>query len=180
MECDNAKPINLLDEGTLREYIKDTVRSTVEEMLLNEMAFDLKTYKDRIRNHAIEIAINWCLVRYTFYNEQFLQLRKHWMTELKTHLNALAIAKVSSKNQSDTKYKAVLSVWAEFEFDRDEYSISGQIANKFEAENIDIHTDTYATIVDEFKNETRHIADVIASGDRIKVNTYVNNLCNKE
>ena len=96
------------------------------------MVFDLKTYKDRIRNHAIEIARNWCLVRYTFYNEQFLQLRKHWMTELKTHLTTLAIAKVSTKNQSDTKYKAFLSVWAEFEFDRDEYSISGQIANKFE------------------------------------------------
>ena len=180
MNCNNVKPINLLDEGTLRKYIKDTVRSTLEEMLLYEMAFDLKTYKDRIRSHAIEIARNWCLVRYTFYNEQFLQLRKHWMTELKTHLTALAIAKVSTKNQSDTKYKAFLSVWAEFEFDRDEYSISGQIANKFEDENIDIHTDTFATIVNEFKNEARHIADVIASGDRIKVNNYVNNLCNKE
>lgn len=33
MENDN-KPLNLLDEGTLREYIKNTVRSTVEEMLL--------------------------------------------------------------------------------------------------------------------------------------------------
>ena len=175
---DNNESLNLLDEGTLRQYIKDTVHSTVEEMLLNEMAFDLKTYKDRIRNHAIQIATNWCLVRYTFYNENFLQLRNHWMSELKTHLTALAIAKVTTKNQSDTKYRAVLSVWAEFEFDRDEYSISGQIANKFETEGIDIHTDTFATIVDEFKNETRHIADVIASGDRIKVNEYVNNLCN--
>lgn len=175
---DNSKPLNLLDEGTLRQYIKDTVHSTVEEMLLYEMTFDLKTYKERIRNHAVQIATNWCLVCYTFYNENFLPLRKHWMTELKTQLNALAIAKVTTRNQSDSKYKAVLDVWAEFEFDRDEYSISGQIANKFETEGIDIHTDTFATIVDEFKNETRHIADVIASGDRLKVNEYVNNLCN--
>jgi hydroxymethylpyrimidine pyrophosphatase-like HAD family hydrolase len=100
-----------------------------------------------------------------------------WMAELKAHLNTLAVAKVSTKNQSDTKYKAVLAVWAEFEFDRDEYSISGQIANKFEIENIDIHTNIFATIVDEFKNETKCIANVIASGDRIKVNAYVDNLC---
>jgi len=171
------KPLNLLDEGTLREYIKSTVRSTVEEMLLYEMAFDLKTYKERIRNHAVQIATNWCLVRYTFYNDNFLQLRKHWMTELKTQLNALAIAKVSTRNQSDSKYKAVLNVWSEFEFDRDEYSINGQIANKFETEGIDILSEDYIKVVDDFKKETRHIAEIIASGDRTKVNNYVENLC---
>ena len=125
-------PLNLLDEDTLREFIENTVRLTVEEKLLCEMVFDLKTYKERIRNYAVQIATNWCLVRYTLYNKNFKKLRNHWMAELKAHLNTLAVAKVSMKNQSDTKYKAVLAVWAEFEFDRDEYSISGQIANKFE------------------------------------------------
>lgn len=170
-------PLNLSDEDTLREFIENTVRLTVEEKLLSEMAFDLRTYKDRIRNHAVQIATNWCLVRYTLYNENFKKLRNHWMAELKAHLNTLAVAKVSTKNQSDTKYKAVLAVWAEFEFDRDEYSISGQIANKFEMENIDIYTNIFATIVDEFKNATKSIANVIASGDRIKVNAYVDDLC---
>ena len=50
--------LNLLDEDTLREFIENTVRLTVEEKLLSEMAFDLKTYKERIRNHAIQIATN--------------------------------------------------------------------------------------------------------------------------
>lgn len=62
-------PLNLLDEDTLREFIENTIRLTVEEKLLSEMAFDLRTYKDRIRNHAIQIATNWCLVRYTLYND---------------------------------------------------------------------------------------------------------------
>jgi hypothetical protein len=52
------KPLNLLDENTLREFIENTVRLTVEEKLLSEMAFDLKTYKEQIRNHAIQIATN--------------------------------------------------------------------------------------------------------------------------
>ena len=174
---DNSKPLNLFDETTLRTYIKEVVHSTVSDMLLTEMAFDLKTYKDRIRNHAVEIARNWCLVRYTFYNENFITLRKHWMSELKAHLNELAIAKIATKKQSDTKFKAVLSVWSEFEFDRDEYSITGQIADKFETENIDIYGDVFPKVVDDFKNETMNIANVIASGDRNKVNNYVNNIC---
>ena len=37
MDSNNVKPINLLDEGTLRKYIKDTVRSTLDEMLLYEI-----------------------------------------------------------------------------------------------------------------------------------------------
>ena len=169
--------LSLINETALKEYIQECVRRTVDEMMLNEMAFDLKTYKERIRNHAIQIAINWCLVRYSFYDENYSQLTKHWMTELKTHLNALAVAKITSKNQSDIKYKAVLSVWAEYEFDRDEYSISGQIANKFEDEGIDILSENYIKVVDEFKNETKKIAEIIADSDRCKVNEYVNNLC---
>lgn len=174
-----AKPLNLLDESTLREYIQNVVYETIDRVLLNEMAFDLKAYKDRIRNHAIQIAINWCLVRYTYYNENFIQLRKHWMSELKAQLNAITIAKVSVKNQSDAKYKSFLSVWAEFEFDRDEYSINGQIANKFETEGIDILSEDYIKVVDDFKNETKNIANVVASGDRVKVNDYVENICEK-
>lgn len=172
-----AKPLNLLDESTLREYIQNVVNETIDRVLLSEMAFDLKTYKDRIRNHAIQIAINWCLVRYTYYNENFIQLRNQWMYELKAQLNAITIAKVSTKNQSDAKYKSFLSVWAEFEFDRDEYSISGQIANKFEAEGIDILSEDYIKVVDDFKNEAKNIANVVASGDRTKVNDYVGNIC---
>lgn len=87
--------LNLLDEDTFREFIENTVRLTVEEKLLSEMTFDLKTYKDRIRNHAVQITTNWCLVRYTLYDENFKQLRNHWMAELKAHLNMLAVAKVS-------------------------------------------------------------------------------------
>lgn len=174
-----AKPLNLLDESTLREYIQNVVYETIDRVLLNEMAFDLKTYKDRIRNHAIQIAINWCLVRYTYYNENFIQLRKHWMAELKAQLNAITIAKVSVKKQSDAKYKSFLSVWAEFEFDRDEYSINGQIANKFEAEGIDTLSEDYIKVVDDFKNEAKNIANVVASGDRTKVNDYVEKICGK-
>lgn len=179
MNMGQAKPLNLLDESTLREYIQNVVYETIDRVLLNEMAFDLKTYKDRIRNHAIQIAINWCLVRYTYYNENFIQLRKHWMAELKTQLNAITIAKVSVKKQSDAKYKSFLSVWAEFEFDRDEYSINGQIANKFEAEGIDTLSEDYIKVVDDFKNEAKNIANVVASGDRTKVNDYVEKICGK-
>lgn len=174
-----AKPLNLLDESTLREYIQNVVYETIDRVLLNEMAFDLKTYKDRIRNHAIQIAINWCLVRYTYYNENFIQLRKHWMAELKAQLNAITIAKVSVKNQSEAKYKSFLSVWAEFEFDRDEYSINGQIANKFETEGIDVLSDDYIRVVDDFKNEAKNIANIVASGNRLKVNEYVEKICEK-
>ena len=167
----------IINETVLKEYIQKCVKTYVDEIMLNEMAFDLKTYKERIRNHAIQIAINWCLVRYSFYDKKYSQLTRHWMTELKTQLNALAVAKVTSKKQTDVKYKSVLSVWAEYEFDRDEYSINGQIANKFEEEGIDILSEEYIKVVDEFKNETRKIAEVIASGDRNTVNEYVNNLC---
>ena len=173
------KPLNLLDEANLRKYIQDVVYETIDRVLLNEMSFNLGTYKDRIRNHAIQIAINWCLVRYTYYNKEFIHLRKHWMAELKTQLNAITIAKVSAKNQSNAKYKSFLSVWAEFEFDRDEYSINGQIANKFETEGIDILSEDYIKVVDDFKNETKNIANVVASGDRVKVNDYVGNICEK-
>ena len=173
------KPLNLLDEANLRKYIQDVVYETIDRVLLNEMSFNLGTYKDRIRNHAIQIAINWCLVRYTYYNKEFIHLRKHWMAELKAQLNAITIAKVSAKNQSNAKYKSFLSVWAEFEFDRDEYSINGQIANKFETEGIDILSEDYIKVVDDFKNETKNIANVVASGDRVKVNDYVGNICEK-
>ena len=176
---EKEKPLNLLDEANLRKYIQDVVYETIDRVLLNEMSFNLGTYKDRIRNHAIQIAINWCLVRYTYYNKEFIHLRKHWMAELKTQLNAITIAKVSAKNQSNAKYKSFLSVWAEFEFDRDEYSINGQIANKFETEGIDILSEDYIKVVDDFKNETKNIANVVASGDRMKVNEYVENICGK-
>ena len=173
------KSLNLLDEANLRKYIQDVVYETIDRVLLNEISFNLGTYKDRIRNHATQIAINWCLVRYTYYNKEFIHLRKHWMAELKAQLNAITIAKVSAKNQSNAKYKSFLSVWAEFEFDRDEYSINGQIANKFETEGIDILSEDYIKVVDDFKNETKNIANVVASGDRVKVNEYVENICEK-
>ena len=171
--------LEIINEAELKKYIRKVVKETVDDILLNEMTFTLKKYKDRVRNHAIEIATNWCLVRYTLYDERYLRLRSHWMSELKAHLNALAIAKVTSKKQSDSKYKIVLSVWAEYEFDRDEYSINGQIANKFEEEGISILSKEYAKVVDDFKNETLKIADVISSNDRAKVNEYVNNICSK-
>ena len=167
-----------INDPTLKEYIQKVVKTTLNEVLLTEMAFDLKSYKERIRNRATEIARNWCLVRYTFYDENYLKLRHHWMTELKTLLNELAIAKVTTKKQSDAKFKMVLSVWAEYEFDRDEYSINGQIANKFELEGIDILSEAYIKTVDDFKNATKDIANVIASGERTTVNEYVNNICN--
>lgn len=178
MEGNSSQPLNLLDEVVLRKYIKDVVRHTLNEMLLNEMAFELGAYKERIRNHAPEIARNWCLVRYTAYDEMYLKLRGHWMAELKAHLNELAIAKVATKRQYDTKYKAVLAVWAEYEFDRDEYSIDGQIANKFEEEGIDRTSEAYIQTIDDFKNATKDIATVISNSERAKVNEYVNNLCN--
>jgi hypothetical protein len=101
------------------------------------------------------------------------------MSELKAQLNAITIAKVSVKNQSEAKYKSFLSVWAEFEFDRDEYSINGQIANKFETEGIDVLSDDYIRVVDDFKNEAKNIANIVASGNRLKVNEYVEKICEK-
>jgi hypothetical protein len=170
-------PLDLTNEGVLREYIKNVVHNAVEDVLLNEMAFPLKNYKDRVRNYAVDIATHWCLIRYTFYNENFLQLRNHWKSELKTFLNKLALMKVTPKKQYDTKYRSVLSVWAEYEFDRDEYSISSQIANKFEEEGISIYSPEFADVVNDFKNETLNIANVIADGDRLKVNEYVEQIC---
>ena len=71
----------------------------------------------------------------------------------------------------------MLFVWSEFEFDRDENSIDGQIANKFESEGINRYTKEYAIIVEEFKNETKNLAKVISSGERTIVNSYVDNIC---
>ena len=173
MVNDETKPLDLTNESVLREYIRKVVRNTVDDILLNEMAFALKDYKNRVRNYAVEIATHWCLIRYAFYNNNFLRLSGHWKSELKTLLNKLAIAKVTSKKQHNVKYNAVLSVWAEYEFDRDEYSISGQIANKFEEEGIDIFSKEFADVVNDFKKETLKIASVIADGDRTKVNEYV-------
>ena len=165
--------MDIRDEQKMREIIREEVGKIVSEILLTEMAFDLGKYKNQIRNHITQIAINWCLVRYTDYDTKYVPLRKHWSSELLSHLNFIAGLNLKGKNDDATKEKALFSIWNEFDFDTDERSIDMAVASKFESEGIDTYSEQYIQTTKYFKEETKKLVDVIVSGSRKVILEYV-------
>ena len=164
------------EEAKLREIIKEEVRKVFYECMLNEMAFDLGKYKDQVRNHMQQIAINWCLVRYTTYDENFIQLRRHWSSELLSQMNFIAGMKIKGKDDTSTKQKALYSIWNEFEFDTDERAIDMMVSGKFESEGIDTYSEQYIQTTVDFKEASKEIIEVILSGSRKVIQDYVLNI----
>lgn len=165
-----------INELKLREIIREEIMKVFPKIILSEMAFDLNKYKDQVRYHIRQIAINWCLVRYTDYNQDYIKTRNHWSGELVEQMSFIAAMKLKKGNNPSAKEKALFSIWNEFDFDTDETAIDMTIASKFESEGIDTSSDEYINVTQDFKNETRNIVSVILSNNRSIIKEYVKNI----
>ena len=162
-----------MEELKLKEIIREVIREEINKSMLIEMSISLSDYKRIIDNLIVQIAQNWCLVRYVTLSGNKVELKKHWQSELNTHMNNIARRKLKKGDNIQSKEKALYSVWNENDFDTDEHCIDMAIVTKFEREDIDVFDKHYAQAITDFKNATRDIVSAILSGSRSTIANYI-------
>ena len=156
--------------------LKQIIREVLQEELICEMAISLSDYKALVNNLIEQIAQNWCLIRYVSLSGNKNELKKHWQSELKTHLNNISRRKLKKGDSVQAKEKALYSVWSENDFDTNENCIDLAIATKFEIEGIETRGKIYAQVISDFKNATKDIVNIILSESNSKIVEYVINI----
>ena len=165
-----------IEEKKLKEIISDIVKETAERILMTEMAFSLSSYKNKVEDRIDQLITNWCLVRYTRYDEKFIKLRTHWSVELIALMNDIRQMRLKKGDNIETKQNALYYVWSEYEFDRDETMIDNTISLKFEKEGINTQSEWYINTVSDCKNATRDIVNALLSDSKPKIMKYVRSI----
>lgn len=160
----------------LENVIKTIIREELQNYLICEMAYSLKEYKEKSDNLIPQIVENWCLIRYSSLSGEYLNLKPHWKSELKSHLNNIRQMKLKTNNSSSTKQNALFNLWSKRDLDKDENTIYSHIYFKFEEEGIPTEGEIFAQVISDFKNETVNIVNVLTSNSPQKIVEYVENI----
>lgn len=162
-----------LTETELKHMIQSVIREELQRYLITEMAYSLKTFKNCADNIIPQIVENWCLVRYCTLSGDKQNLKNHWMKELAAHMNNIRQMKLKTSNNKNTKANALFSLWNRRDIDTDEGTIHSHIAFKFQEENIPTEGDIYAQVIQDFKNATTDIVNVLTEDSPAKILNYV-------
>ena len=106
----------------------------------------------------------------------FSDIKNHWKTELKSHMNNVRQMKLKTNNTPSTKENALLLLWNKRDIDKDEESIYSHIYFKFQKENIPTEGEIFAQVIEDFKNETINIVNALISNSPQKIVEYVENI----
>lgn len=161
---------------SLKRIIKEIIREELQNYLICEMAYSLKEYKEKADNLIPQIVENWCLIRYATLSNSYNDVKNHWKTELKSHMNNIRQMKLKTNNSSLSKQNALFSIWNKRDIDKDEDSIYSHIYFKFEKEKIPLEGEIFAQVIQDFKNETVNIVNVLISDSPQKIVKYVENI----
>jgi hypothetical protein len=145
-------------------------------MSMENLVCSLKEYKEKADNLIPQIVENWCLIRYSTLSNEFSNVKSHWKTELKSHMNNIRQMKLKTNNNSSTKQNALYLLWDKRDIDKDEESIYSHIYFKFQKENIPTEGEIFAQVIEDFKNETVNIVNVLISNSPQKIVEYVENI----
>ena len=133
-------------------------------------------HKDKSDNLIPQIVENWCLIRYSSLSGEYLNLKPHWKSELKSHLNNIRQMKLKTNNSSLTKQNALFNLWSKRDLDKDENTIYSHIYFKFEEEGIPTEGEIFAQVISDFKNDTKKIIYALTSESGETIKYYVNNI----
>ena len=161
---------------SFKRIIRQIIREELQHYLITEMAYSLKEYKEKADNLIPQIVENWCLIRYSTLSGNFSDIKNHWKTELKSHMNNVRQMKLKTNNTPTTKQNALLLLWNKRDLDKDEESIYSHIYFKFQKENIPTEGEIFAQVIEDFKNETINIVNVLISNSPQKIIEYVENI----
>lgn len=159
-----------------KKIIREVIREELQNYLICEMVYSLKEYKEKADNLIPQIVENWCLIRYSTLSGEFSNVKSHWKTELKSHMNNIRQMKLKTNNTPLTKQNALYLLWDKRDIDKDEESIYSHIFFKFQKENIPIEGEIFAQVIEDFKNETVNIVNVLISNSPQKIVEYVENI----
>ena len=84
--------------------------------------------------------------------------------------------KLKNGNNTNTKQNALYFLWNQRDIDNDENTIHMHIALKFEKEGIPTTGKYYAKVIDDFKNSTKEIINVLISNSYSFIVNYVNSI----
>ena len=156
----------------MQNAISRIIREELQKYVITEMAIPLKDYKNKVESLMQQILENWCLVRYSTISGDKTEWKKHWSMELAAHINNVASMKVKNGD----KQKALYSLWNMYDWDTDESCIAQRLWTKFYKENIPTEGEYFAQVVSDFKNETKKLIKILASGYPTEVKEYINNI----
>jgi hypothetical protein len=140
----------------MNNYIKDLIVEYFSNTSLFEMAYTREKYMLRLFNLKTQIIENWCLIHYCSLTNR-TETKKHWGDELSAHIDNLRdmTIKTSKKRATEQEYLDNLEL-------DNPIKIKHIIKNKFKKENIDITTDVYEKVCDDFASYGIHeIIDII-------------------
>lgn len=160
----------------LKNIIREVIREELQNYIICEMVYSLKEYKEKADNLIPQIVENWCLIRYATLSGDFSDVKSHWKTEMKSHMNNIRQMKLKTNNTSLTKQNALYLLWNKRDIDKDEESIYSHIYFKFQKENIPTEGEIFAQVINDFKNETVNIVNVLTSNSPQKIVEYVENI----
>lgn len=161
-----------LTEEQLKSIIKECVQK--ELSLITEYAIKRKEFKFRFFSLLPQIIQNWFLIHYcTLSNTDVNKCKEHWKTELYALLDTIADDDIKGNNSYDSRFKAIMEVFAEKEYETNPKKILKTFTIKFNKEQIPFDKEMFDTLIKDFIANMKNIADVIASKN---IEEYIENI----
>ncbi len=168
-----------MNKEQLIEEITQRVINQIKESkgLLTEMAFTLQDYVNRVDCHTAQIVQNWCLIDYVNTFNELNELKAHWQTELKTHLNIIYQSKITNGDKKKKKIELVNRLWFEkgYELDTNINMVVSMVKPKFEEEGI-MDDERIEIVSKDLMENIRGIAAIMTCNSNISTDEYVSKL----
>lgn len=163
-----------INENNLKQLIELIVKEELNKYskkLVLEYALERGVYKFRLENELPQIIENWCLVHFcTLTNRD--ETKIHWKGELRGHFLNATNLNLTKNNKEDKRRKVLDEIWNDYDYNLS-VTISTAIANKFIKENINIKSDVFKQVVDDFIQSSEEIKNVILSKNIDLIADYV-------
>lgn len=158
----------------VKKLIRDAVNHSIDKVLF-EYALPMDRFMNRYMDLSQQILENWCLIRYSrlIGREEYVT---HWKHELRGHILTLARLKISANNTFKKRYKTILRVWQELEYTSDIEVINKTINNKFQNENFDTHSEVYYQVLNDCRDASSAIVNVLANAEITTIDSYIESL----
>lgn len=153
--------------------MKSLVEVIRESQAINEMAFSIGAFKEKIQGTSISLISHICLL---FYSKLYLDgnYYKHWLGEARTF--ALGITKYELK--SGNIIRAIRQTWTEKKYNTKE-GVLEECEGKFNKEQIDKETQSilselFASHFDNFIDDV--LKDINATNASNRIDNFVFNI----
>ena len=153
--------------------IRQIVNEELRKLLLQEYAYERSDFMDRVYGISRQIAIHWCLIRFsqlTNYNVEYIP---HWKKELRAWMFSICEMEIKKNNSFKTRYKAIYETWDKMDYISKPQVIWKVIYGKFIDEGINMKTKEVEQITTEFVENSKILIEMMANADMEKINDYI-------